>query len=140
LDKAFFDEGGVKPFFNKPKSIQTLNEYNWSSNINPGIKARMDFIESTFKDPNDLEYEVAVKLVDELTVIHKSYDALVEIYEANKPKIKEKELKFIKEMSFYMRSWISDYTAKILPNNKTTLIKGTWNDSPKTLSKDFLED
>jgi|GEM_PF-3406451 hypothetical protein len=64
----------------------------------------MDFIESTFKDPNDLEYEVAVKLVDELTVIHKSYDALVEIYEANKPKIKEKELKFIKEMSFYMRS------------------------------------
>jgi hypothetical protein len=64
----------------------------------------------------------------------------VEIYEANKPKIKEKELKFIKEMSFYMRSWISDYTAKILPNNKTTLIKGTWNDSPKTLSKDFLED
>jgi hypothetical protein len=60
----------------------------------------MDFIESAFTSVENLDLKTANKLVDEITIIYQSYDALGEVYDLNKEKFTERKIKAIKLMYF----------------------------------------
>ena len=95
----------------------------------------INIIENTFKDPNELTIEGVRKMEYKMDTIKKSYDALVEVYDLNKDKLAQRKIKIIKEISFYMRSWISDYASKILTKGKVTLPIRSITDSPTPVSK-----
>jgi len=71
--------------------------------VNQGILSRMDFIENTFQSPKDLDMDTAKKLVDDIAIITKSYDALANVYDLSKDRLTERKLRIIKNMSFFMR-------------------------------------
>jgi len=129
LDGAFFEDGVVKP----------LSEKNWSDFVSLPIKSRMDFIETTFLSEEELTRDIAYKMTDEIAIITQSYEALVGVYEANKDKLTERKVKIIKEMAFHMRSWISNYSAKIITKGQITIPKGYNYDSPKPIFNQILE-
>jgi len=45
----------------------------------------------------------------------------------------------IKDMSSYMRGWLSNYYSKLFPNANTKLSEGTRLDSPKIIPNDLLD-
>jgi len=138
-DEALFPDGTVKPFLIKQtKSVKFISKDNWRLFINKGIKGRMEFIENTFNSENELDLETANKLVDEITVITKSYDSLTEFYDISKDSLTDRKVKLVKAMSYNMRGWLKDYSTKIFPNNNINIPKGLNIDSPKIISKSIF--
>jgi hypothetical protein len=63
----------------------------------------MEFIENTFYSENELEFESAKKMVDEIAVITQSYNSFAETYDAIKPNLTERRTRLMKHMAFHMR-------------------------------------
>lgn len=140
LDKAFFEDGTIKPFLGNPNDVGKLTNDNWLSFVNPGIKARMDFIENTFYSDKPLTLDAAGKMAEEYAIIVKSYNALVEVYEINKPNFKERHFKIVKVMAYCMRGWLKEVGVNLFPNDKINIFKGQNLDSPKLIPKNFFID
>jgi hypothetical protein len=140
LDKAFWEDGTIKPFFGNPAEIKKLTKDNWLSFVNPGIKGRMEFIENTFYSEEELTQEMAYKMAEEFAIITQSYNELVKVYEIHKSKFTERHFRVVKSMSYCMRTWLSDYSAKLFPIQKVNISKGYNYDSPKLLDKDLWGD
>jgi hypothetical protein len=99
----------------------------------------MDFIENTFISENDLDLDTAHRLVDEISIITKSYNRLSEVYINMKPTWTSIRISKIKDMTFYMRGWLSNYYSKIFPNENVTFLEGSKLDYPKIIPKDFFD-
>jgi hypothetical protein len=63
---------------------------------------------------------------------------MVKVYELNRDKISPKKFVIVKDMSYFMRSWITDYSAKIFTEGKVVIDVGSNLDSPRSIIKDML--
>lgn len=138
LEHTTFKEGRALPFIYNPNIIKNLSDSNWTSFVIPGIKQRMDFIEDMFKSEDELLKPEGIRMADELMVITQSYEAMVDVYETNRDKINPKNFKVIKKMTFFMRSWITKFSAKIFTKGEVVMDPGSSLDSPKTIIKTML--
>jgi hypothetical protein len=77
MDEAFNKDGKVKPFLGNPNIVKNLSEENWTSFVNPGIKNRMDLIETIFNIESEVTREEGIKMADELKIIIDSFEALL---------------------------------------------------------------
>lgn len=140
LDEAFNEQGVIKPFIESPGKIKNLNDINWTEFVNKGIKDRMDYIENTWNNDHSFTNQEALKMSRELAIITESYDSLAYVYEKSKDNLTERKVRIVKEMSYYMRTWISNYSSKILTEGKKTINLNYKYDSPKNISKEIFGD
>jgi hypothetical protein len=141
-DPALYpNKPGLRPFveISKMKNSVTLNEDTWKDFINKGVLNRIQFIEDTFADENELTKEAALKMSDYLVDLCDSYDAFTKLYTLNVHKLKPEQISKLKELTFHMRSWLSDFHSKIVVHDQTNITKGDITDSPRTTTKEMLE-
>jgi len=100
-DDAFYSDKAVKPFMLRT-ATKSISQEDWRLYVNKGISSRMEFIENTFKSENELDFETANKMVEEMAVITTSYDKLTEAYELSKTQVSDRKLRTIKTKK---RSW-----------------------------------
>lgn len=125
----------LKKFYKKME----IKEDNWKSFLNDGVIDRMNFIENTFNSPDELTLDEAVKLPEKLADIFASYDAFVNAYNLKSENLSENKTKVLKELGYYMRCWISKYHSMILPQETSSLTKGSLTDSPKIPTQNLFE-
>jgi hypothetical protein len=130
----------IKPFMlPKTSGIKFGNDSNWKEYINQGILERMKYIENTFTSENELERWEANIMVDEIVTIGNSYNSLVEAYELSKVDMTNKKINIVKNITFEMRGWLTNYYAKLFPRHKVNVTQGYNYDSPKLIPKDIFD-
>lgn len=124
------------------KYTKPITNENWRSNIQSIFLNKIEFIEGVFDSPEDLTRETANLMSDELVEIIKSYDLLANGFnEVNIENHNFDERKFqrIRELSFYVRVWLKNYSSKIYPGHNINIIPGTIDHDPSPLGDIFKE-